>query len=68
MSGCCWKSPLNLPILEISRKHLSGQVRNSKEKHFMNEKSMLVLGVELSSGLAMAGPQGWHLWKQGLSQ
>lgn len=35
----------------------------------MNEKSMFVPGVELSSGLAMAGVlQGRHLWKQLSSQ
>lgn len=59
----------NLQMLEISRKRLSGQVRSSKQKHFMNEKSMFVPSVELRSGLAMArDPWGWHVWKQGLSQ
>lgn len=45
----------NLLMLEISRKRLSGQVRSDRQKYFVNENSMFVPGMELSSGLAMAG-------------
>lgn len=60
----------NLLMLEISRKRLNGQVRSDRQKYFVNERSMFVPGMELSSGLAMAGgPQAgtrgkkdWDSW------